>query len=124
MIKKTESGDMVGYRRPPVGTRFKKGRSGNPRGRPKKNRQEFQPGKILQSIDSEELVVNINGKPIRMSKAEIQFRQMFTKAIKGDMNAARIIAKLAKQYFGPEAEGPPEIEFIVAPAGTAHAAKS
>jgi hypothetical protein len=26
----------VGYRKPPVGTRFKKGQSGNPSGRPKK----------------------------------------------------------------------------------------
>ena len=41
-----------------------------------------------------------------MRNAEINFRQLFGKAIKGDLTAARIIAKMAAKYFGPEAEGP------------------
>jgi Family of unknown function (DUF5681) len=42
----------VGYKRPPIATRFKKGQSGNPSGKPKKISQELDPGKILQSIDN------------------------------------------------------------------------
>jgi hypothetical protein len=105
----------VGYRKPPVETRFKKGQSGNPSGRPKKIAQELDPGKVLQSIDNEEIDVKIDGKRKRMPKAEIQFRQLFTKAIRGDLTAARLISSMAKKYFGPEAEGPSETEFIIVP---------
>jgi hypothetical protein len=53
----------VGYKRPPVATRFKKGQSGNPSGKPKKISQELDPGKILQSIDNEEMIVKIDTIP-------------------------------------------------------------
>jgi hypothetical protein len=105
----------VGYKKPPVETQFKKGQSGNPKGRPKKVAQQLDPGKILQSIDNEEIIVKIDGKPKRMRKAEIFFRQLFTTAIRGDLTAARLISKMAKEYFGPEAEGPSETKFIIVP---------
>jgi hypothetical protein len=50
-----------------------------------------------------------------MPKAEIYFQQLFTKAIRGDLTAARLIAKMAAKYFGPEAEGPSEIEIVIVP---------
>ena len=104
----------VGYKKPPVETRFKKGQSGNPTGKSKKKIvRELNPGKILESI--EEIVVPIDGKPKRMKKGEIYFRQLFTKAIKGDLTAARLIADSAAIYFGPEAEGPGETLFVVVP---------
>jgi len=105
----------VGYKKPPVAARFKKGQSGNPGGKPKRIAPELNPGKILQSIDNEELIVKIKGKGKRMLKAEIYFRQLFTKAIKGDLTDARLIAKMAAKYFGPEADGPSEIRFIIVP---------
>jgi hypothetical protein len=73
------------------------------------------PGKVLQTIDNEEIIVTIDGKRQRMRKGEIHFRQLFTKAIKGDLTAGRLIAKHAARYFGPEAEGPSEIRWIVVP---------
>jgi hypothetical protein len=105
----------VGYKRPPIATRFKKGQSGNPSGKPKKIAPELNPGKILQSIDNEEMIVKIDGKGKRMPKAEISFRQLFNKATKGGLTDARLIAKMAAKYFGPEAEGPSETRFIVVP---------
>jgi hypothetical protein len=50
-----------------------------------------------------------------MLKAEIQFQQLFNKAIKGNLTDARTIAKMAAKYFGPEAEGPSETRFIIVP---------
>jgi hypothetical protein len=105
----------VGYKRPPIATHFKKGQSGNPSGKPKKITQELDPGKILQSIDNEEMIVKIDGRGKRMRKAEISFRQLFSKAIKGNLTDARLIAKMAAKYFGPEAEAPSETEFIIVP---------
>jgi hypothetical protein len=105
----------VGYKKPPVAARFKKGQSGNPGGKPKKIAPELNPGKILQSIDNEELIVKIEGKGKRMLKAEIYFRQLFTRAIRGDLTDARLIAKMAAKYFGPEADGPSEVRFMIVP---------
>jgi hypothetical protein len=102
----------VGYRKPPVATRFRKGKSGNPSGRPKKLAQPLDPGMVLQSIDNEEIVVIDNGKRKRMTKAEINFRQLFTRATRGDLKAARLIVGMAAKYFAPEARGNPEYEFI------------
>ena len=66
-------------------------------------------------IDNEEIIVKIDSKGKRMRKGEVYFRQLFTKAIKEDLTAARLIAKMAAKYFGPEAEGPSETEFIIVP---------
>jgi hypothetical protein len=63
--------------------------------------------------------VTDNGKRNRMTKVEIQFRQLFVKAIRGDMKAARLIAKMAADYFAPEARGAAEYEII----GTTEAAR-
>jgi hypothetical protein len=114
-MSSSEKNYAVGYGKPPVETRFQKGQSGNPSGRPKKIVQELNLGKVLQSIDNEEIVVNIDGKRKRMPKAEIHFRQLFTRAIRGDLPTARLISKMAKKHFGPEAEGPSETQFIIAP---------
>jgi hypothetical protein len=102
----------VGYGKPPVATRFQKGTSGNPSGKPKKVAQPLDPGTILETIDNEEIVVNDNGRRKRMTKAEIQFRQLFTKAIRGDLKAARLISSMAAKYFAPEVRGVPELEVM------------
>jgi hypothetical protein len=115
-MSSTEKKDYeVGYGKPPATTRFQKGTSGNPSGRPKKAPEPLDPGVILQSIDSETIVVVDNGKRKRMTKAEIGFRQQFRKAIKGDLRAARRILKMAPRYFAPEAQGESKTEFKVIP---------
>lgn len=109
----------VGYGKPPVATRFQKGTSGNPSGRRKKAALLDDPGTVLQSIDNEVIAVIDNGKRKRMAKAEIQFRQLFTKAIRGDLKVARLVVNVAKGYFAPEAWGASELELI----GTTEAAR-
>ncbi len=60
-----------------------------------------------------------NGKRKRMTKAEIQFRQLLTKAIRGDLKAARLLVNMAAKYFAPEVRGAQELEVI----GTTEAAQ-
>jgi hypothetical protein len=95
----------VGYKKPPVETRFKKGQSGNRGGRPKKPIQKFNPAKILDDIDNEKIEAKTAGKLKRMTKAEFQLRQLFTKAIKGNLATARLIVKMATEHFSSEKQG-------------------
>ena len=51
--------ERVGYRRPPVGTRFRPGQSGNPRGRPRGARNLST---IVATALNERVAVNENGR--------------------------------------------------------------
>ncbi len=67
----------------------------------------------MQAIDNEDVL--IDGK--RKKKAEILSRGLFSEAIMGNLEAASVIAKFAREYFGPEAEGPSQAVFVVVPDG-------
>lgn len=89
----------VGYRRPPVKHRFKKGQSGNPAGRKPKNpltQARLSKRKML-SIIHEELTrlhpVNSGGKQTQMETFRIVVRNMLTMATK-DGHLARHTVKL------------------------------
>lgn len=112
MNGKSDKSSKVGYRKPPKATRFKKGTSGNPSGRPIKAPRLLDPGSIIEAIDNEEIQVSDNGKRKWMTKAEVEFRQLFTKAIRGDLSAAREVVNQAADHLVPEIRGECEYEFI------------
>jgi hypothetical protein len=85
-----EISQVVGYCKPPVHTRFKKGQSGNPSGRRKKKTRVgiFD---IFQEELDRILTVRYNGKSVRMTALEhIIFRQ-FLRAAKGDVRALQTV---------------------------------
>jgi len=77
----------VGYGKPPRATRFPKGQSGNPRGRPKRSRNTST---LLAKAFNELIVVNENGKRRRITKREAMVKQLVTKAAAGDFRWARL----------------------------------
>ena len=78
----------VGYKRPPSQTQFKPGKSGNPKGRPKKV-------PALPDILAKELrrlvPVKSNGKLLKVSMLEAIVKQNLNKAAGGDLRAASLI---------------------------------
>jgi uncharacterized protein DUF5681 len=102
----------VGYGKPPASGRFRKGASGNPSGRPRARTNKIDPASVLETIDNEEIAVIDNGKRKQMPKAEVYFRQLMTKAIKGDLKAARLVVSMAAKYFSPEALASGNVECI------------
>ena len=79
-------GYEVGYGKPPKDTQFKKGSSGNPKGRPRKAR-DFHHELLRQSRAS--ITLNVNGSRRRVSKHEAAILQLLDKSIRGSIPALR-----------------------------------
>ncbi|MEL7042966.1 MAG: DUF5681 domain-containing protein [Pseudomonadota bacterium] len=80
----------VGYGKPPKHTRFKKGESGNPNGRPKSYKSAI-------SVLSEPVSMQVEGKVRRVSGFEAAFRKTAQNAIEGKMvSIKRFINQLDK----------------------------
>src|SRR5690348_11340448 len=93
------SGYDVGYGRPPRDTRFRKGQSGNPRGRPKGAQNA---ARIAQRILNEKIVVRENGTRRTMTKLEAMLKQLTNKGISGDLRAIRELLKLPAEIRAPD----------------------
>jgi len=85
--------DEVGYGHPPKHTRFKPGRSGNPRGRPKGT---MNVATILARTLRQRVVINENGKRTAVSKLEAAITQVTNKAASGDLKALHLLAGLVR----------------------------
>jgi hypothetical protein len=86
---------VVGYRKPPKNTRFKPGKSGNPKGRPKGS--ENLPTMIARILNAK-IGIREGNKVRRVSQVEAIMRSLSVQAMKGDAKASMIIIALAKEY--------------------------
>jgi hypothetical protein len=75
----------VGRGKPPVHTRFKKGRSGNPRGPRPKNLAA-----LLVEALNEKVVVTIDGEPREITKREAVAKQLVNKSTDADLRATKM----------------------------------
>lgn len=93
----------VGYGRPPVASRFKKGRSGNPLGRPKK----MSPRTVLERIEDEPvkrmfleeahrmIMVRDGDKMVEMSVIQAAIRSMALSSAKGNFRATKLLLEMS-----------------------------
>lgn len=77
--------ESVGYKRPPRSTRFQKGKSGNPRGRPRNRRREIPYDHLLGQM----VTIREDGRERRVTAAEAFLLQLTKKGLEGDSAAAR-----------------------------------
>jgi hypothetical protein len=95
---------VVGPGRPPKDNRFKKGVSGNPKGRPKGS---VSMAALIQKESLRKVPVTEGGRTKSMSKMNIVARQITQGAMKGDPKATAIfIQELAKINDVGAANGP------------------
>ncbi|MBX3598561.1 MAG: hypothetical protein KF874_13405 [Rhizobiaceae bacterium] len=92
---RNSSSYAVGYRKPPVMTRFKKGQSGNPRGRPKGS---HSPKALLRAALSAPVRVSEAGEIKTIAQREALFRALVARAVKGDNRATAQVIDLIERY--------------------------
>ncbi len=86
----------VGYGKPPKATRFKKGRSGNPKGRPKGAKGVN--ASLKRELETK-ITVREGSHEIRISKAEAIAKRLTTGALKGDTKLLMALLKLDTDLF-------------------------
>jgi hypothetical protein len=103
--------DAAGYGKPPKATRFQKGKSGNPSGRPRRNPSIAE---LFRKVSKQ--VVHANGPNgrRRMTKLEASITQLMNKATAGDMKATKVILQMASRFpeLIKDPEGPMAVRII------------
>lgn len=94
MSKKKRSGYEVGYGRPPQATRFKKGQSGNPKGRPKAAKTKVNVTEVIEAIINRPVTITLDGKSMMVPVIEAVIYRMADTALKGELRAGREFLKM------------------------------
>lgn len=112
-----DDGYHVGYCKPPKNSQFKKGQSGNSRGRRKGSKNS---GTLLANALDEVISIKEGGRSKTITKRAAMFKQVVNKAVSGDLRAIRLIyegmEKLEKKYpdrFGADVESEREGQLTI-----------
>jgi hypothetical protein len=81
--------DKVGYGQPPKAFQFKRGASGNPKGRPK--RKPVALAEIIENALTARIRYRERGQTKTGSRTELGLRMMIDRAVKGDLGAAELV---------------------------------
>ena len=84
----------VGYRRPPAAGQFKKGSSGNPKGRPKGSSNFMTV--LVQEMD-QKIVVTENGKKKSMTRLKAVVKRIVAGALQGDPKTLLTLVEILRR---------------------------
>jgi len=84
--------DEIGFGKPPKSTRFRKGKSGNPKGRPRGTRNLSTD---VRAVLDAKVSIMENGKPRKVSTQLATLMRLREKALKGDIRSMERLLDLA-----------------------------
>ena len=93
MAADQEGNYEVGYGKPPRHTRFQKGRSGNPAGRP---RGKKNLATLLSDALDQKIIVVESGRRKKISKREAIVTQLVNKSASADLKATQIVLAMLR----------------------------
>ena len=97
----------IGYRRPPASGQFKKGSSGNPKGRPKGSRNFLT---LLETELAQKIVVSENGKKKSITRLKAMVKRIVSGALQGDQKQLLTLVEILRKSGGLE---PRQIEGLL-----------
>ena len=91
----------MSYKNPPKDTQFKKGQSGNPKGRPTKHKKRTPTlADDLRRELEEQVTINKNGEVVCVTKQRALLTAVATAAINGRIGQQRLILQLCSVFGG------------------------
>jgi hypothetical protein len=99
----------VGYRNPPVATRFRKGQSGNPKGRPRGRSRRLP----YEAVLGQEVIIRENGCERRVTAAEAFLLKLTKDGLEGDTAAARTMLDALAGLRGSDKEIPKSVSMVI-----------
>lgn len=88
----------VGYKKPPEHSRFRKGTSGNPSGKPKATTSVLS---ALENTLSAPVTIARGGQRLTVTRLEAAMEELVKKAAQGDTPALRLLSVLLQTYQPP-----------------------
>lgn len=106
MADDDEREHKVGYRSPPLHSRFRPGHSGNPAGRP---RHAKNASTLIGAVLAERIAVRENGRLRKVSKLEASLKQLANKAAGGDTRAILAVIALGQGLEARDGASAPSV---------------
>ncbi len=102
----------VGRCKPPIENRFRKGQSGNPKGRPRGSRNASS---LWREELDERVAITENGKRRKVTRLAVIVKQVVKKAMSADLRACEMVFKMEnhlerRDTTGDSVEGPMQSE--------------
>jgi hypothetical protein len=96
---------MTRKNNPPVAKQFKKGQSGNKKGRPRRPAEPISTSYLFRKVANEEVEIEVQGRKMVVTRWEAFLRQIHTLALNNNFKAARLLHQIRQRFPGRAASG-------------------